>query len=56
MYSVIFYKENNLNEVSSRRIEHNLYKDRNFESWQVIDIPRMNGPRSNTTISQKSRI
>jgi len=58
MYSVIFYKENNLTEVSSRIIEHTLYNDRNFESWQVIDVPRKDGPRSSstTTIFQKLHI
>jgi hypothetical protein len=58
MYSVIFYKENNLTEVRSRRIQNNLYNDRNFEPWQVIDVPRMDGPPSSstTTISQKLHI
>jgi hypothetical protein len=58
MYSVIFYKENNLTEVHSRRIQNNLYNDKNFEPCQVIDIPRIYGPRSSstTTISQKLHI
>ena len=59
MDSLILYKGHNLTEVSSRRIERNLYKERNFKSWQAIDVPRMHGPHSSsftTTIPQKLHI